>query len=291
MNSAVSPIELLEASLDELGKRVTLTERPPGTSHTAIEATGLDEPQVAQAFGRYAVGALAGAVDINASLQSYLLVGGVDKQQELRAEVIRLVSSTNQFTSQARRRFRDRWRNAWIAEIATHALLVVRARIDTACLMGSVRALSQPHPRPTRQGLDSVSIYEERAVPVVAIGETKASRRNGSGQLSTACDTFDGVDAGEYGTDLRQELIALRRALEPELREKVSEVLWREQRCYLPSILHQDPFDPDAHRDRLAALVPPVPRRRVLVLRFTHFDRFFDRVSDAMRAAVTEVIV
>jgi hypothetical protein len=262
-----------------------------GETHLAITATGLDDPGVAEAVGRYAVGSLAGAVELDGSLSDFLLVGGVDKRAELAAEVAVLVGATNVFLSEQELDFRDRWRNAWIGEITTHALLVVRSRAESACLPGPVRALSQPHTRPKRQGLDSVAIYEESGAPVVAVGETKASAANGSSQLSAACDIYDEIDAGLYGADLRQHLISLRRVLPSPLALQVSDALWRTSRCYLPVILHETAFDPDTDRVRLGRLQPDVRRRRVVVLRFAAFHSFFDRVADTMRSAVEELVV
>jgi hypothetical protein len=45
------------------------------------------------------------------------------------------------------------------------------------------------------------------------------------------------------------------------------------------------------HRPNLAKLVQPPQRRRVIVIRLPQFHAFFDAVADAMRAAVSEVVI
>ncbi len=265
------------------------SERP--RTGIAIEASGLDHPAVPVALGRYAVGALAGAVGLDARLAADMLATGVDARAELAATVVRLIGNTNVFTTEAETNFRDSCRNAWIAEMLMHAILVVRAHRDTDCLVGPVHAVSFPHDYPTIQGLDAVAVYVDADDPVVAIGESKASRQYGSGHLSSACDIFRDVDSGIYGTQLRQHLGALRAVIDGDIADRISDALWRTARCYVPAVVHETRFDPDAHRDRLASLDPPVSRRRVLVLCVADFHAFFDTTADAIRVAVDEVVV
>jgi hypothetical protein len=154
-----------------------------------------------------------------------------------------------------------------------------------------VHALTQPHQIPTQQGLDAVAIYSDGDGPVVAIGESKASRASGSEQLTKAAGIFANVDAGEYGPHLRSALLSLRRVLPDSLAPLVSDALWREHRCYLPLILHETSFDPEAERPVLARLLPPADRRRLLALRLDDFHAFFDAVADSMRIAVAEIVI
>ena len=105
------------------------------TSHTSIIVSGLDDAAVTTAVGRYLVGVI-----------------GVGRN-DVRAAVEAAVGSTNVFQSLNEIRFRDRVRNAWIAEGVAHALLVVRSRVETCCLAGQVRATSKPHDLPSMPGL------------------------------------------------------------------------------------------------------------------------------------------
>ncbi|MGH8078561.1 MAG: hypothetical protein ACREPE_14730 [Lysobacter sp.] len=123
----------------------------------------------------------------------------------------------------------------------------------------------------------------------MAIGESKASCSNGSEQLGDAAGLFAQVDQGVYGPDLRARLAAFRRVLRHELAVQVSDSLWSDNGCYLPMIVHQDEFDPMGSRPTLAKLVPPIERRRVIIVRLHAFHAFFDAVADAMRAAIPEL--
>jgi hypothetical protein len=285
-----SPLEVIEGALVQLEGAITLRELDGAESHTAIAAEGMDDPAVPIALGRYLVGALAGAVDLDARLSEALLARGVDAQTELAATVRALVRDTNDCRGASDELFRDTRRNAWIAEGLAHALLVVRARADTASLAGPVHALTQPHQIPTQQGLDTVAIYVDDQGPVVAIGESKASRGDGTGQVTDAARIFAAIDNGDYGPHLRAALLSLRRVLPDHLVPQVSDALWREHRCYLPIIVFGTEFDPLAERQVLARLEPPPTRRRLIALRLANFHDFFDAVADSMRAAVVEVV-
>jgi hypothetical protein len=285
-----SPLEVIENALIQLEGAITLHELEGPASHTAIVAEGMDDPAVPTALGRYLVGALAGAVDLDARLSEALLARGADAQAELAATVRALVRDSNDCLDASDERFRDTRRNAWIAEGLVHALLVVRARANTASLPGPVHALTQPHQIPSQQGLDAVAIYVDDQGPAVAIGESKASRTDGSGQLTDAASIFTAIDDGDYGPHLRAALLSLRRVLPNDLAPQVSDALWREHRCYLPVIVFETPFDPLATRPTLAGLEPPAARRRLVALQLTAFHAFFDAVADAMRAAVVWVV-
>lgn len=285
------PKELIEDALATVAERVTLTEGASPDSHTAVLADGLDDPAVGGAIAQYAVGLLAGWVKRNATIGDRVAVEGVEHREEILRLVHRIVRPPDGLDDAAQTNWRLTWRNAWIAEVVTHMLFFLRRATPSACLTGDVAALLRPHPLPKRQGLDSVAIYNEDNVAVIAIGETKASSDRGSDELTHACDLFDDVDAGWYGPDLRDAIDSLGEVLPDQLASQVSENLWREHRCYVPAILHETAFDSSRRRTRLGDLAPPVARKRVLVLRLAAFDDFFDAVAAAMPGAVDEVVV
>ena len=106
-----------------------------------------------------------------------------------------------------------------------------------------------------------------------------------------ACDMFDNVDEGLYGRDLRNALDLLASVLPPELANQIGDSLWRNQRCYVPAIVHKTEFDASRERPRLARLEPPAERKRVLVLRMQDFDAFFDEVASLMPGFVDRIVV
>lgn len=288
---AAEPLQLLEGALSDLAASISFEELSGCTSHTPILVGGLETRSSTTALGRHLVGTLAGAIDLDLRLSALLLMQGTDARAELAQAVHELIGPSNTFSSDGDIHFRDTRRNAWIAEGVVHALLVISARVDAGCVPGRVHALTKPHHIPSQQGLDAVAIYDSPTVPIVAIGESKASRNGGSAQLGEAADLFIEVDRGRYGVELRTTLASLRRALPEPLALQVSDSLWRENRCYLPAIVHETEFDPIHRRPKLAGLVPPVAQRRLLVIRLGAFHAFFDAVADAMRAAVLEVVV
>lgn len=288
---ADSPLVILEAALQTLGELVQLEAVPGPSSHTAIVATGLDDPRVSQALGRYLVGVIGGAVQHDAQLLAALLPTGPAGQADVQAAVERAVGTTNTFTTDAEIKFRDGTRNAWIGEGLAHALLVVRNRIDTCCLSGRVHAISKPHDLPSMPGLDAVAVYDVGGDPFVAIGESKATDLRGLDEMRKAARMFAKIDSAVYGSALRSELGTLRQVLPVDLKDKVTDALWRDSACYLPVIVHGDPFDHMADRSWLASLSPPADRRRVLVITVPDFRGFFNAVANAMRSAVDEVVI
>lgn len=167
-----SPLDIIDGAIDELADLVTLSEAPGPTSHTAVIADGLDD-RAAEALGRYLLGVLAGAVQLDARLSRKYMLSGASGHLEIVASVRRVVGETNVFDTITEKGFRDRTRNAWIGEGLAHALLVIRNRAETACLTGRVAAISKPHVIPSETGIDAVAIYDVDGEPFLAIGECK----------------------------------------------------------------------------------------------------------------------
>ncbi|MGW3267430.1 hypothetical protein [Streptomyces sp. NPDC001056] len=286
-----SPLALIDQALALLAAEVDLREDPGAPTHTVIVADGLEAPGVAESLGLYLVGALAGAIQQDASLCDAMLPTGLEGQREIEQAVHRLVGTNNQFMTRSEISFRDTKRNAWIAEGVMHALLMVRARSASDMLDGPVQALADLHTIPTQQGLDALAIYSDASGPVVAIGESKASRDDGSAQLTEAATIFRDIDEMKYGPELRAKLGALRRVIHPDLADKVSNALWLEHRCYFPMVVHETYFDLKAKRVVYGRLFPSIDRRRVIGVKLHDFQKFFDDISDAMRSAVREVVI
>lgn len=286
-----TPKGLIESALAEIAACVDCQEKSSPDSHTVVEVTGLGDPSVPLALARYAVGFLAGWVQRDATIAARLQVEGVENRAEVLALVERIVSPDPQFDDAAFKNWRETWRDPWLAEVLTHALFVIHRAKTSAFLAGGVVALIRPHPHPKRQGLDSLAIYDEENIAVIAIGETKASRDNASSELTNASGMFDQVDAGLFGPDLRDAIDVLREVLPGHLQGQVSDSLWRQNRCYLPAIFHQSDFDASHPRKSLRRLKPPQVRKRVLVCRLVDFVTFFDAVASAMPDVVAEVVV
>lgn len=286
-----SPLHIIDGALNDLGRLITLTEADGPTSHTAIAAEGLDDPDAPIALGRYLLGVLAGAVHLDARLSEKYMLRGVDGRQEIEAAVARVVGTTNVFATNQEIWFRDRVRNAWIGEGLAHALLVIRNRLETVCLAGPVAAISKPHVIPSETGIDAVAVYEIDGEPFLAIGESKATGGNAVTEWRKAARFFARVDGQEYNQHLRTALIALDPVLPDHLAPKVSEAIIRDAPCYLPVIVHGAAFDYLADRDWMATLLPPTDRRRLLVLRIPDFHAFFDAVADTMRDEATTVVL
>lgn len=286
-----TPVQLIHESLAVIAARISFTEGNSPDSHTVIVADGLDRDEVASALARYAVAFLAGWVQRNATIGNRIGVVGVEHRDEIQLLVDRVTVPPGGLSEEELLNWRRTWRNAWIAEVLTHALLLIRRDHPSVSLVGDVAALLRPHPLPKRQGLDSLAIYEEDGAAVVAIGETKASGDRGSEVLTEACDLFDDVDKALYGPDLRDAIDLLADALPAQLANTVSNDLWRDARCYLPTIVHQAPFDCTSNRPRLRRLQPAKERKRVLLLRTSEFDGLFDEVASRMQSAIDELIL
>lgn len=288
---AATPLQVIETAIDVLRANVKLVETAGPASHTAVVAEGLDDPVVAEALGRYLLGVIAGAIQMDASLSAALIPEGPAGAVEIAAQVEKAVGTDNFFTTDQQIYFRDRVRNSWIGEGLGHAMLIVRSRQDTACLSGPVAALTTLHAVPSESGLDAVAVYVVDDEPFVAIGEAKATREYAVKELRKAARLFAAFDAAEYGVHVRSHLVALRGALPAAVADGVTAALLRDSACYLPVIVHGDPFDHLKDRTWLDSLNPPVDRRRLLVLRIDDFHGFFDRVADTMRAESHTVVV
>lgn len=285
-----SPLEVVATALKDIAESVHFRQLGKAVSHTPIQVSGIELPEVTQGLGRALVGVLAGAVRCNIRLAAELLSVGLEDRLELLNDVTELVGANNSFTREEEILFRDTKRNAWIAEGVLHILLVLQGSEPADLLGGRIQALRQLHSIPTQQGFDAVALYLQDGELSIAIGESKASREDGSGQLTEAAKIFKSIDSGEHGRHLRQELTALEGYLSTELAEQVSRAVLK-RRCYVPSIVHEKGFDVRRKRTTLEGLAPPVERKRLLVVQLTDFHGFFDSVADAMRSAVSEIVV
>lgn len=283
------PLDLIEAGLSCVQAGVSYAERRSRT-HTVVQVAGLESTLVTAGLGRVLAGVLAGAVKIDTSLASALLLKGVDERKELADCVERLLGASNAFHSKGAILFRDTKRNAWLAEGVLHVLLIAQNRQPSVLLRGQVHALRNIHPGPTQQGLDAVALFLSGGELMIAVGESKASREDGSGALTESAKIFRSIDAGEHMLHLRQELSALSESLPHDLAGGVSRAVL-DRRCYVPSIVHEVEFNALTDRDVFGRLHPPLNQRRVLVMKLKDFHRFFDDVADAVRAAIPEVVI
>ncbi len=282
------PLEVIEDALSVLDQRLVLRTVPGPSTHTVLVAADLEHPEVPPALGRYLVGVIAGAVDIDATLNRELFAVTADSRRETRRRVYKLARRSNAIRRKKDRRFRDYTRNPWIAEGIGHALLVLRKRGDTLCLEGPVRALKQLHSVPSEQGFDLLGLYEHDSIGVV-VGEAKASRSYGVTALDRAAKFFREVERGDRGPDIRAEVHALKWVLPEEVRADLKDAFWRQQATYLPVIAHACELGELDDHAGLGSLECPPSCRRLLALKLNDFHRFFDAVATEMRQSVEEL--
>jgi hypothetical protein len=285
-----TPLAVVASALDTIERLVILREVEGPSTHVAIVADDLENPEAAQAIGRYLVGVVAGAIGMDAQLCEELLAERPDTRQAVRDHVMGRIGESNTFTDDAGRHFRDRVRNPWIAEGIGHALFTLRRRRECACLTGPVRAVTLPHPDPRRQGLDLIAIYEDDGAPVLAVEEAKASRQYGPARLAEAATFFAGLDRGGRDTEIRYELHALKSLLPDSLLVQIADGFWRDRSCYVPLIVHGAPLNERSDHHGLRELKPPPERRRLLALHLEAFHEFFNFVADATRTALDKVV-
>jgi hypothetical protein len=93
-----SPLQIIELALTDLAQFVVLAEVAGPTSHTAIVVDGLDEPRSAAAVGRYLLGVIAGAVQLDGALSAKYLPTSVADRGDVLESVLSLVGPTNTFS-------------------------------------------------------------------------------------------------------------------------------------------------------------------------------------------------
>ncbi len=241
-----SPIELLEAAIQDLEAAIEFRPGEPGSSHTVVAVNGLEAPGAATALGRYLVGALASAVGLDAKL---LISAGawLKGRQEVTRTVNSLIRDTTDFSADVL--FRDTKRNAWIGEgLGRRAAraqrpqpYVVRGRPgqNTEC----------HHPRTaTRQGLDSVGLYVQGGVLGINHCESKSTMAHADANLGDAIGLFVKIEKGDYEQDLRQALSVFRWVLSADLKDQLKSTLWNENASYLPMIVYRDAQKLRQHR-------------------------------------------
>lgn len=90
--AAQGPMVLLEQALGDLDAAISFPAEAQAPGHTVVLVHGVEDHRVPGALGRYLVGALAGAVDIDASLSEDLLARGADRTRLSRRDGARAPS-------------------------------------------------------------------------------------------------------------------------------------------------------------------------------------------------------
>src|SRR5687767_8341198 len=106
-----APLEIMEESLAALDERLALRIVEGPTTHIAIVDDDLGHGDVPDALGRYLVGVVAGAVDIDAELSEELLASTPDSAAEVREHIHQLIGDNNTFVTDQEKNFRDTVRN------------------------------------------------------------------------------------------------------------------------------------------------------------------------------------
>lgn len=154
----LTPKEILDDALEQLATSLRFESNNGLSSHTLVVATGLDDLSVPRALARYAVGVLASWVQYDATIAARFAVQGVEHRDEVRKLVAVIIEPPADATADEMERWRQTWRDPWIAEVLMHALLVLTRSNTTEIVSGSVVAVMPPHPVPKRQGLDALAI-------------------------------------------------------------------------------------------------------------------------------------
>jgi hypothetical protein len=273
-------------ALDVLAARLVLHEAHTHDSHHALVITGLEDQAVINALGLYLMGLLAGIVQTNLRLSSALLDSTPEGQEQLEADVEARLSPVPGSTPEQADLFRMNVRDPWIAEGIGHATFAIRSRVETVCLPGPVAAMMVPHTIPSQQGLDLFAIFDEGGLPVLALGEAKATQNNGSGRLTESIAFFRTVDAGDRDLDIRLQVVLLTESLDESLQQGLSGSFWHQRAAYLPFIAHGDDVDMSQPRPGFRAIARPAAQKRVIHCRPANYPQFFDSVADAMRDAL-----
>jgi len=287
---ADSPEEIVDAALSVLDEHLHLSEVEGPSTHIAIHPRALEDESVPEALGRYFVGLVAGIVQEDVSLGEELLAIEPDSAAEVRLQINKTIGRDNNFPNKRRRHFRDRVRNPYIAEVMAHALMVLRSRGDTACLLGPPVALKNPHADPRKQGMDLIGIYDGGGLPAAVIGEAKASRKYGPRRLKEAAKFFADIEAGKRGVEIRTELGSLKLALDRDMRRGIGDGFWRQRCAYVPIIAFEEPIDETKDNGDLDGLRPDPADIRLIALEISPFYSFFDQVADQIRRATEELL-
>jgi hypothetical protein len=277
----------MREAVEALAGRLALDlHNPCPGSHTLIRVGEIEAAEAVDALGMYLVGMIAGVVAVDLSVTERYLGIGSEFRAELRAEVERVIGASNAITNG----FRDTRRNPWIAECLGHLLLMIAGDETGLFVPGRVWAATVPHDKVSKQGLDLVAVYDDEGLPALCIGESKASHTHAASHLNSAVRLFREVDLRQRDYEIRVTMInSLDAHIPADVRDRVPAMFWRDRRLYMPVIGFSagSAFDPTTDRPAtFGRLLVTLDRRRCVAVSLNDFYGFFNRVADAMRAAV-----
>ncbi|RXY99180.1 hypothetical protein [Fictibacillus sp. S7] len=252
------------------------------STHHSIIITGLSSEQhIIECLSVYMVGLIANAIQANLSIRNDLLEEGIDGIIDLEESIFELIGESNNLN----RDFIEDERNPWLAESIIHLLLTIANDVENLHPAGEIIAVGLVHDDPKDKGLDLTALYLKGNIGLT-IGECKAYKLYPNKAVSKAVGFFDGIDENKkMGKRIRTQVQIMRQLLSSDLSSMVTHGFWRQERCFLTSLIYDNSIQKDWSKARrsMQKLNVPVDKRIIIPIYLDDFSGFFDKLSDEMR--------
>lgn len=271
----------MQIALESLAGQLKVTITHCAT-HTLYEVDGLNDGQdLINAIAVYLVGAVSSCIGYSMKIRRALFQDADDIARNLSGDVESVIFANNNLTEDERNKERDPWLWEGISHLLFHLAVDDHQRHPP----GTVVAKSYIHLKAKDHGLDVVVLYGPTPLGI-SVGECKAYLQRASDGIDDAALRLAEVDANARDGELRQVVSQMWAELPDEVRQKISDAFWRNERAYFPMVCCDREHSVDWKRKRVNVerLKVPIDRKYLVPAAIPAAKDFFDKVSDAMRA-------
>lgn len=248
-----------------------------------VTLSGFDDRDLSILTGIHIAGQLVNAVRSDLEVVADLLPHHPDEWDLIEAEVERLLDPSRTNGDQ----FVVTRRNPWLAEALAHLIIHLGRSGANIGIPGRVWAVTPVTSNVTRQGIDMVAIYEDVDGPGYYVAEVKASEKNISKHLTSACGLYREILDGSRAFDLRTHIHSLAHLVPVQHRSALRDMIWSKAPLFSPILSYGSTTSFDAAKRSRTVRTELRANRLVLkVMPLTSYHEFFDTLAESVSRAV-----
>lgn len=262
-------------------------------SHYTVNINGLDRsPDTIRHLSIYTVATVSHAIEANLRISADLMEDSKDSILEIQSCFDRYIQDNNNYSSTADKRFIDRARNPWLAEVIVHLLLNISRAVRDLHPPGEILTTSFVHDLPTDNGLDAAALYISQSLGVVVV-ECKAYKNRPAAAFRDATNYYTNFDNNHIlGKRIRTHVQVMRGYLSDEHKSYATNSFWKHEKSFVPAIFYDSSHYQDwsSSRDQMIGMSVTKDKRILIPIVIDNYHAFFNELSDGIRYYLEELL-
>ncbi|MDI4648779.1 hypothetical protein [Cohnella hashimotonis] len=262
-------------------------------SHFTVVINGLDRsPEIIRHLAVYTVAVVSHAIEANLRISADLMEDNRESILEIQGCFARYIQHNNNYSTATEKRFIDRARNPWLAEVIVHMLLNISTTVRNLHPPGEILTTSFVHDLPTDNGLDAAALFISQSLGVVVV-ECKAYKNRPAAAFRDATNYYTNFNNNHIlGKRIRTHVQVMRGYLTEEYRNQATNSFWKQEKSFVPTIFYDSSKNEDwsIGRDQMRNMVVNKDKRILVPIVIDNFHLFFNELSDAIRVYIGEML-